>query len=126
MYDVALHHGVRMQARTGQMDRLGLKEIGYMLASVHRAENTNHPQRLSAIVDALIATSQTLPVVWPLQPRTRAVLQQAGKLEALEIAVHIVEPVGYLDMVKLEKFAALIATDLGGLQKKLSSTKCPA
>ena len=118
MYDVALHHGRRVQAAGGALQRLGLAAQGYVLATIHRAENTDHPQRLAAIVDALTATARQLPVVWPLHPRTRAVLVQAGQLDALAKAVHLIEPVGYLDMVQLEKFAALIATDSGGVQKE--------
>lgn len=118
MYDVALHHGQRVQASTGLMAQLGLTPQGYVLATIHRAENTDNPERLSAIVDALIATSRQLPVVWPLHPRTRAVLQKAGRLEALAAKVTLIDPVGYLDMVQLEKFAALIATDSGGVQKE--------
>lgn len=125
MYDVALHHGARVQACTGLMARLALPEKGYILATVHRAENADHPQRLGAIVDALVAMTQTLPVVWPLHPRTRAVLQRAGKLDALAQAVHLIEPVGYLDMVQLEKYAALIATDSGGVQKEAFFYRVP-
>lgn len=118
MYDVALHHGGRVRPDTGLMARLGLPAGGYVLATVHRAENTDDPQRLGSIVDALAATARTLPVVWPLHPRTRAVLAGAGQLQALAQAVHLIEPVGYLDMVQLEKFAALIATDSGVVQKE--------
>jgi UDP-GlcNAc3NAcA epimerase len=118
MYDVALHHGQRVQAGTGLMARLGLQPQAYVLATVHRAENTDHPARLAEIVDALITTARQLPVVWPLHPRTRAVLQKAGKFDALSAKVQVIDPVGYLDMVQLEKFAALIATDSGGVQKE--------
>lgn len=118
MYDVALHHGRRVQPGTGLMARLGLAAKGYVLATIHRAENTDHPERLAAIVDALEAAARQLPVVWPLHPRTRAVLQKAGRLEPLAHSVRLMEPVGYLDMVQLEKFAALIATDSGGVQKE--------
>jgi UDP-GlcNAc3NAcA epimerase len=125
MYDVALHHGSRVEAGTGLMGRLDLPENGYILATVHRAENTDHPQRLGAIVDALIAIAQTLPVVWPLHPRTRAMLQRAGKLDTLAQAVQLIEPVGYLDMVQLEKYAALVATDSGGVQKEAFFYRVP-
>lgn len=118
MYDVALHHGQRVNADTGLMARLGLSPKNYVLATVHRAENTDYADRLGAIVDALIATAEKLPVVWPLHPRTKAVLQQAGKLDLLASKVQLIEPLGYLDMVQLEKFAALIATDSGGVQKE--------
>ncbi len=118
MYDVALHHGRRVKPGTGLMARLGLSPQSYVLATVHRAENTDHADRLAAIVDALIETAKKLPVVWPLHPRTRAALQQVGKLDRLASKVHLTEPLGYLDMVQLEKFAALIATDSGGVQKE--------
>ena len=118
MYDVALHHGQRVQLGSGLMARLGLEPKGYILATVHRAENTDQPERLAAIVDALTITARQLPVVWPLHPRTRAVLQKIGKLEGLADQVQLIDPVGYLDMVQLEKFAALIATDSGGVQKE--------
>lgn len=118
MFDVALHYGARVQAEGGQLARLGLKPKKYMLVTIHRAENTDHPHRLAAIIDALEAMVETLPVVWPLHPRTRAVLKQVGRLEALAQRVHLIEPVGYLDMVQLVKYAALIATDSGGVQKE--------
>ena len=125
MYDVALHHGRRVQHDGGAMARLGLAQKGYVLATIHRAENTDDPRRLAAIVDALQATARQLPVVWPLHPRTRAVLQQTGRLQSLAGAVRLIEPVGYLDMVQLEKYAALIATDSGGVQKEAFFHRVP-
>lgn len=118
MFDVALQHGNRVQAGGGLMARLGLAEKTYVLATIHRAENTDHPERLSAIVEALRTTAQHIPVVWPLHPRTRAVLQGCGQLERLERHVKLIDPIGYLDMVQLEKYAAVIATDSGGVQKE--------
>ncbi|MBU0664998.1 MAG: UDP-N-acetylglucosamine 2-epimerase (non-hydrolyzing) [Proteobacteria bacterium] len=118
MYDVALHHGARVTAEGGLLQRLGLRPKNYLLATIHRAENTDHSERLAAIVDALEVTAESLQVVWPLHPRTRAVLQQAGRLEDLSRRMTLIEPVGYLDMVQLEKYAALIATDSGGVQKE--------
>ena len=125
MYDVALHHGARVQAGTGLMSQLSLNKKGYVLATVHRAENTDLLARLTTIVDALIVTAQDIPVVWPLHPRTRSVLQQTGKLSQLASAVHLIDPVGYLDMVQLEKYAALIATDSGGVQKEAFFYRVP-
>lgn len=118
MFDVALHYGARVQADGGLLQKLGLPPKGYVLATIHRAENTDHPLRLTAIVDALEATAQTLPVVWPLHPRTRGVLQQTGRLASLAQHVKLISPVGYLDMVQLEKYAAQIVTDSGGVQKE--------
>jgi UDP-GlcNAc3NAcA epimerase len=118
MYDVALHHGQRVQSGMGLMARLGLEPKGYVLATVHRAENTDNLERLVAIVEALEATAESIRVVWPLHPRTRTVLSQTTRFERISSKVTLIEPVGYLDMVQLEKYAALIATDSGGVQKE--------
>ena len=118
MYDVALHHGARVPSSGGALGRLGLQPGAYALATVHRAENTDDVQRLQVIVAALQALAGRLPVVWPLHPRTRAVLQRTGLLQGLPAGLRLIDPVGYLDMVQLEKHAALIATDSGGVQKE--------
>ena len=118
MFDVALHHGERVRPEGGCLQRLGLKPKSYLLVTIHRAENTDHSGRLAAIVEALEAMAGELPVVWPLHPRTGAILQQSGRLADLKRRINLIEPVGYLDMVQLEKFAALIATDSGGVQKE--------
>lgn len=125
MYDVALHHGARTGAEGGALERLDLAPGGYALATVHRAENTDAASRLAVVVRALSMLAATLPVVWPLHPRTRLVLQQQGMLAALPAALHVVEPVGYLDMVQLEKHAALVATDSGGVQKEAFFHRVP-
>jgi UDP-GlcNAc3NAcA epimerase len=125
MYDVALHHGARVDAGDRMLGALGLTPRGYVLATVHRAENTDHPQRLAAIVDALEAVAQRLPVVWPLHPRTRGVLQREGRLARLSSRVRLIDPVGYLDMVQLERQAAVVATDSGGVQKEAFFHRVP-
>jgi len=118
MYDVALHHGSRVNADGRVLECLSLAPKKYVLLTVHRAENTDYPERLLAIVNGMTAVARTMPVVWPLHPRTRAILKGMGQLDALLPNVHLIDPVGYLDMVQLEKYAAVIATDSGGVQKE--------
>lgn len=118
MFDVALHHGQRVDATGRVLQQLSLAPGAYVLATVHRAENTDHPVRLKAIVNGLEAMSQKMPVVWPIHPRTRRVLQSMGWLATLSPQLRLLDPVGYLDMVQLEKYAAVIATDSGGVQKE--------
>lgn len=125
MLDVAVHHGSRVLPNSGLMAKLNLIEKGYILATIHRAENTDNPKRLESIVSALKNISKNIPVIWPLHPRTRNMLKSMGKLESLMHSVKLIEPVGYLDMVQLEKFAALIATDSGGVQKEAFFYKVP-
>jgi UDP-GlcNAc3NAcA epimerase len=125
MYDVALYHGNRVEASGRVLAKLGLVPASYVLATVHRAENTDHEQRLLAIVDGLQAVAKHMPVVWPLHPRTRGVLQRLGRLDALSSCVYLIDPLGYLDMVQLEKYAAAIATDSGGVQKEAFFYRVP-
>ena len=123
MYDVALHHGSRVSSKGGLLQHLGLKPKDYILATIHRAENTDHPERLAAIVDALSAVAKDTPVVWPMHPRTRNIM--ATRNCQLSTDLKIIDPVGYLDMVQLEKYAALIATDSGGVQKEAFFYRVP-
>lgn len=117
MFDAALHFGRKADAGQAGPSRFGLMPGQYVLATVHRQENTDDPIRLTAILDGLAAVARDLKVVFPLHPRTRARIAAADIADRLE-ALHILEPVGYLDMVALEKHAAVVATDSGGVQKE--------
>lgn len=119
MYDAALHHGDRAATLKGDaIAGSALPPHGYVLVTVHRAENTDDPDRLRTILDALSRVSSHMPVLWPLHPRTRGVLERAGLLASAGKHVNLVEPLGYLDMVLAERNAAVIATDSGGVQKE--------
>ncbi len=100
------------------LERLSLEPGGYLLATLHRAENTDDPERLAGILAALSGAGE--PVVLPLHPRTRGILTRAtGSREPLVGAnVRCVEPVAYLEMVRLVRGARLVLTDSGGLQKE--------
>lgn len=118
MYDAALYYAARAEAHSSILSRLGLRPKGYVLATLHRAENTDDPIRLRAIIEGLGAVAQKMPVIIPLHPRTRAALEREGLLARTEGTCWLIPPVGYLDMVLLEKHARLIATDSGGVQKE--------
>ena len=115
MYDVALTMAERAKAHSTVLERLGVQPGGYVLSTIHRAENTDVPQRLAAIVGGLALVAQELPVILPLHPRTRKLAAEQG----LDFGgIQVTDPVGYLDMVRLEQAAAVIATDSGGVQKE--------
>ncbi len=118
MYDAAIHYGGEADQKSSILERLGLEPKGYILATIHRAENTDEATRLKAIVEAFVRIAQEMPIVLPLHPRTRSRLIESDLLSSLEGAVRIIEPAGYLDMISLEKNARLIATDSGGVQKE--------
>ena len=119
MYDAALHFSALARARSERPSVLAaLWGRPFVLATVHRAENTDEPQRLRAIVEALIALAGEIDVVWPLHPRTRGVLARLGLDVNATTGLHCVEPMGYLDMIEMEQAAQLIVTDSGGVQKE--------
>ncbi|UJF25310.1 UDP-N-acetylglucosamine 2-epimerase (non-hydrolyzing) [Suttonella sp. R2A3] len=88
---------------------------GFILTTLHRAENTDNPERLAAIIEALNHLHKnTAPVVLPLHPRTRNVIAKQG----LSLDVQVIDPVGYLEMIWLLQHAGLVLTDSGGVQKE--------
>ena len=125
MYDVALCHGDRVGAKGRVLGALDVSPKSYILVTVHRAENTDCVQRMTAIVDGLLAVAQQKHVIWPVHPRTRAALNQFGLFERAASQITITEPLGYLDMAQMEKYAALIATDSGGVQKEAFFYRVP-
>jgi UDP-N-acetylglucosamine 2-epimerase len=107
----------KRRANTKQVEvlaRLGLRKKNYLLATVHRSENTDDAVRLSNILEALNALEED--VVFPVHPRTRKAIN--GREGSLRPHVRLVEPLGYFDMVTVSGSARLILTDSGGLQKE--------
>jgi UDP-GlcNAc3NAcA epimerase len=124
MYDAALYYGAKAERESRILDRLGLKPKEYLLATVHRAENTDDPERLRAILEALALLHKEISVVFPVHPRTQKRARAFG-LEKYLKQVLAVEPVGFLDMIMLEKYARLILTDSGGVQKEAYFYRVP-
>jgi UDP-GlcNAc3NAcA epimerase len=124
MFDAALFYGERAQNRSSILEELGLSPKSYALTTIHRAENTDDMARFRIICSTLEYISQRLPVVFPVHPRTRRVLAQSG-LNGSSQQLLITDPVGYLDMVMLERNAKLIMTDSGGVQKEAFFYRVP-
>ncbi|WP_151704137.1 non-hydrolyzing UDP-N-acetylglucosamine 2-epimerase [Nitrincola alkalilacustris] len=114
MYDAALFYAERAKEHSSILKQLDISSKSYVLATVHRAENTDNPIRLRSILDGF-AASQT-SIIWPLHPRTRDKISDYSL--KLPDNILIIEPLGYLDMVMLERHASVIATDSGGVQKE--------
>lgn len=98
--------------------RSEIKELkkmdSYVLCTLHRAENTNHIERLKSIIEGLNQIHQNIPVLLPLHPRTAQILKD----QQIPYQFKIIEPVGYLTMISLLKHSSLVLTDSGGLQKE--------
>jgi UDP-GlcNAc3NAcA epimerase len=115
MLDVLNWAKQRLAANPPQiLERLGLSKQSYLLATVHRSENTDDRTRLSQILNAFNSLDEV--VVFPVHPRTRKIITDTNC--QIEGHVRLIEPVGYLDMVTLTSAARLILTDSGGLQKE--------
>lgn len=106
--------------RSDALERFRLTPRGYAVLTLHRPENVDDPERLAPILEAVAEIQRTLPVVFPVHPRTRARLDGAPfgpRLDALP-GLHRTAPLGYVDFLRLVQQAALVLTDSGGLQEE--------
>jgi UDP-N-acetylglucosamine 2-epimerase len=137
MADALQFAATKATAQSDILARLGLKPQGYLLATLHRAENTDDPDRLGVIITALSELAAQEPVILPLHPRTKKILERTLNLEpgTLNIeprtlnlerpSLRFLDPVGYFDIIALEKSARMLLTDSGGMQKEAYWLKVP-
>ena len=114
MFDAALYFGKLSEDSTSILDKLNLKSKDYVLATVHRQENVDDADTLANIIKGLVLSNKN--IILPLHPRTKKKLLEFGI--SIPEALRVIDPVGYLDMVQLEKNAEIIVTDSGGVQKE--------
>jgi UDP-N-acetylglucosamine 2-epimerase (non-hydrolysing) len=106
------------EERSRVLERLGL-EPGYAVVTVHRAENVDDPSRLSGVARLVAGLAESARVVFPVHPRTRKRLAEAGLWERLaRSGIALTEPLGYLDFLKLLNNSSLVVTDSGGVQRE--------
>jgi UDP-N-acetylglucosamine 2-epimerase len=119
----ALQENIKIaELKSNVLDRLCLKQEEYYLATIHRPENTDDFEKLKSIVDAFCVMEN---MVFPCHPRTEKKLMQFGLWDKITKNVKVMKPVGYLDMLMLEKNAKKILTDSGGIQKEAYIFKVP-
>lgn len=104
--------------------RLGVKRDGFVLATLHRPSNVDDPAALRAVLTALAAVREEMPVVLPLHPRTRGNAERFGLGGELE-RLTVLEPLGYREMLSLTDAAAAVLTDSGGLQEETTALGVP-
>jgi UDP-N-acetylglucosamine 2-epimerase (non-hydrolysing) len=108
------------RARTSRiLERLEIGPKPYGLVTLHRPANVDDLGALTEILGALREIAEQLPLYWPMHPRTRANLQAAGI--DLPSAIHILEPLGYLDFLCLESGSSVVLTDSGGIQEETTA-----
>lgn len=116
MYDAILWARDVARERSGVLERINVSAGRYVLATVHRAENTDDEANLNEIITGLATVPH--PVVLPVHPRTESRLKEYGMWEKATDTLEVIEPVGYLDFVRLLDGASRVATDSGGVQKE--------
>jgi UDP-GlcNAc3NAcA epimerase len=89
----------------------------FILATIHRAENTDDPLRVKEIFEALAEISNKIPIILPVHPRTKSILEKE-KLSFADTHLRLISPVGYLQMIWLLEHCSMVMTDSGGLQKE--------
>jgi UDP-GlcNAc3NAcA epimerase len=124
MYDASLFSRDRARRDSRILETLRLTVGEFVLATVHRAENTDDAERLAGICAGLARVAERRRVILALHPRTRRFLAGHG-LEARLGKVEVIEPVPYLDMIRLEESARAICTDSGGVQKEAFFYRVP-
>ena len=130
MYDNSLHFANIAEEKTDIIQRMELVDKPFILATIHRDSNTDHPERFGAIFDALIELSKENQIVLPLHPRTAKLLKTnlSNEKQALVFSspnIKLIPPVSFLEMIALERHAQLVMTDSGGVQKEAYFFKKP-
>lgn len=123
MFDALLYNREIAENRSTILEDLGLDHKQYVVATIHRQSNTDNEENLQNIVDAFCEIDETL--VFPVHPRTLNYLQEYGLYEKLKKSVNLINPLGYIDFLKLLNHAKKILTDSGGVQKEAYMLKVP-
>ncbi len=125
MYDNSLYFSEVAETQTTIIEKHKLTKNKFILATIHRNNNTDEPERLNALFKALYSISEKhqLDVLLPLHPRTAKLLSfnlDRELYEKIKASVHfkIIEPVSFLEMIALEKNCQIVMTDSGGVQKE--------
>ncbi|TSA24691.1 UDP-N-acetylglucosamine 2-epimerase (non-hydrolyzing) [bacterium] len=113
--------------RTSIIKDIGIKKHSYALITLHRPSNVDDKENLEIILDAFSEIAEKIPLVFPIHPRTRKQLAVFGLEEKANAIANLklIEPIGYLDFLKLEKYAKFVLTDSGGIQEETTVFKVP-
>ena len=123
MFDAVLYYRERALKEVN-LETFGLEHQSYALCTIHRQENTDQAERIKSILSALQSIAKDLVVVLPLHPRTKAKISQYN-LESFLKGLHLLDPLPYLEMQRLQMSAKVMLTDSGGMQKEAYFHRVP-
>lgn len=121
MIDTLLEHRREAEIRSQVLENLRLSAGGYAILTLHRPETVDQPPRLSAALEAVARVASQIPIIYPVHPRTRRSLESA----ALHPDLRLLDPLGYLDFLKLMSHARFVLTDSGGIQEETTVLGVP-
>jgi UDP-N-acetylglucosamine 2-epimerase (non-hydrolysing) len=126
MIDSLLKHLPRAKESTIR-EELGLNENEYAVLTLHRPANVDNPETFARVLSALETIAERLPIVFPVHPRTRKTISELGFAERLAQTknLKLIDPLGYLDFLRLYSGARLVLTDSGGIQEETTALGIP-
>ena len=125
MIDSLLDH-LKIAESSSVRDELGIEAKGYGVVTLHRPSNVDDKEVFSGILDALLSVAERLPIIFPVHPRTKAKIEEFGFSDAIAASnIRLIDPLGYLDFMRLYSGARLVLTDSGGLQEETTVLGIP-
>lgn len=125
MIDSLLDH-LKIAEGSVVRDGLSITEGEYAVVTLHRPSNVDDREVFGGILDALLTISEEVPIVFPAHPRTRGKIDEFGFAERIKLSkIKLIEPLGYLDFMRLYSGARLVLTDSGGLQEETTVLGIP-
>ena len=125
MIDSLLDH-LKIAESSNVRDDLGIEANGYGVVTLHRPSNVDDKAVFSGILDALLSVAERLPIIFPVHPRTKAKIEEFDFADAIAKSnIRLIDPLGYLDFMRLYSGARLVLTDSGGLQEETTVLGIP-
>ena len=125
MIDSLLEH-LKLAEKSNVRRDLDIEGKDYAVLTLHRPSNVDDKQTFDGILDALLTISKILPIIFPVHPRTKAKIEEFGFDNKIENSnIRLIEPLGYLDFMRLYSGAKLVLTDSGGLQEETTVLGIP-
>lgn len=126
MIDTLLHNKAKAE-ESKILEDMNVPSGGYAVLTLHRPANVDDPAIFGRLLDALESIQADLPIIFPVHPRTRSRLQEMGlkaRVDAMK-NIRLVDPIGYLDFLKLVAHAKIVLTDSGGIQEETTILRVP-
>lgn len=121
----SLHYALPKAERSTVLERVGVTAKGYALVTLHRPSNVDDDVQLRMLFDVLNSIAASTDVVFPLHPRTRKNMEPWSSSVSISPRIHLIDPVGYVDFLRLMQQCSFVLTDSGGIQEETTALGIP-